>query len=243
MSVEPRPGPHPRRGEQPPPEGTRQGRFRHHPHEAVDRRADIPDGPGPHLIGVGRRGPDLAYLPPVPPAGVRRLVLVLHGAGGDGRQALDLLQPVADEHGLVLLAPTSTASTWDVIRGGFGPDVERLEQRLEQARDWFPGIDVTLAGFSDGASYALSLGLANGDLVDAVVAFSPGFVAPGVRHGSPRCFVSHGRQDPVLPVERCSRRIVPALQAAGLAVTYLEFDGGHVVPTEVVRRAATWLTG
>jgi len=33
-------------------------------------------------------------------------------------------------------------------------------------------------GFSDGASYALSVGITNGDLFTHVIAFSPGFVAP-----------------------------------------------------------------
>ena len=37
---------------------------------------------------------------------------------------------------------------------------------------------IGLAGFSDGASYALSLGVANGDLFTHIMAFSPGFMRP-----------------------------------------------------------------
>ena len=33
---------------------------------------------------------------------------------------------------------------------------------------------IAMAGFSDGASYSLSVGLANGDLFSAVFGFSPG---------------------------------------------------------------------
>ncbi|MDP9444002.1 MAG: hypothetical protein M3P83_06510 [Actinomycetota bacterium] len=101
---------------------------------------------------------------------------------------------------------------------------------------------IAVGGFSDGASYALSLGIGNGDVFDAVVAFSPGFAAPLVRHGRPRVFVSHGRRDPVLPIERCSRRLVPQLRSSGYDVTYREFDDGHVVPDHVVAEAAGWLT-
>ena len=96
---------------------------------------------------------------------------------------------------------------------------------------------IAVAGFSDGASYALSVGIANGDLFTDILAFSPGFMAPQKVAGQPRIFVSHGRQDGVLPIDRCSRRIVPQLSQAGYAVNYREFDGGHVVPPEVVAAA------
>ena len=58
-----------------------------------------------------------------------------------------------------------------------------------------------------------------------VLAFSPGFLAPAERVGSPRIFVSHGTRDGWLPIERCSRRIVPQLERAGYEVRYREFDG------------------
>lgn len=102
---------------------------------------------------------------------------------------------------------------------------------------------VAVAGFSDGASYALSLGLANGDLFGQAWAFSPGFHAADRRQGRPRLFLSHGVQDEVLPIARTSRRIVPALRQEGYEVTYHEFDGGHVVPGRYVTEAAELLVG
>jgi phospholipase/carboxylesterase len=45
------------------------------------------------------------------------------------------------------------------------------------------------------ASYALSLGIANGNLFSHVLAFSLGFLAPASQTGSPRIFVSNGTQD------------------------------------------------
>jgi predicted esterase len=102
---------------------------------------------------------------------------------------------------------------------------------------------VVLEGFSDGASYALGLGLANGDLFSRIVAFSPGFIPPGSTPvtGLPEVFVSHGVQDPVLPIDGASRTIVPRLQNDGYPVTYVEFDGGHSVPAEVATQAVEWL--
>jgi phospholipase/carboxylesterase len=99
---------------------------------------------------------------------------------------------------------------------------------------------VALGGFSDGASYALSLGLTNGDLFDSLIAFSPGFMAPANRRNAPRCFISHGTEDQALPIDRTSRRIVPELERNGYEVRYREFAGGHSIPAEIAREAIEW---
>jgi phospholipase/carboxylesterase len=61
--------------------------------------------------------------------------------------------------------------------------------------------------------------------------------------GRPRVFISHGTRDPVLPIENCSRRIVPRLEQAGYEVSYHEFDGGHTVPPEIAEEAVRWFVG
>ncbi|MBG0830147.1 phospholipase [Planomonospora sp. ID67723] len=196
--------------------------------------------PGTHRLD----GRALLHVPPDPEDGPSRLAVVLHGAGGTAEQALRWLSPHAGADGLLLLAPQSVSSTWDVIVGGYGPDAARLDAALKEvfARTAIDADHVAVAGFSDGASYALSLGVANGDLFRTVLAFSPGFMAPMVRHGRPRFFVSHGTGDPVLPIDRCSRRLVPALRETGYSVTYQEFDGGHEIPPQTVTAAVRWWT-
>ena len=47
----------------------------------------------------------------------------------------------------------------------------------------------------------------------------------------------------MLPIEPCSRRIVPALRLGGYDVRYEEFDGGHTVPPAIVRAALDWFLG
>ena len=142
----------------------------------------------------------------------------------------------------VILAPDSRGSTWDVILGGYGPDVEFIDRALEHvfARVEVDAQRVVLAGFSDGASYVLSLGPGNGDLFTRLVAFSPGFMAPPTRIGRPPICVSHGVRDCVLPIDRCSRRLVPRLRSQGYEVRYEEFDGGHDVPPPLAREALSW---
>jgi predicted esterase len=170
------------------------------------------------------------------------LALMLHGAGGNAQQGVSLLRNFADESRLLLLAPDSRRQTWDVIAGGYGADVGYIERALADTFSRY-AVDpkrVAAAGFSDGASYALSLGVTNGDLFTHVIAFSPGFMAPAGRKGSPRLFISHGTRDQVLPIERCSRRIVPQVKGAGYDVVYREFDGAHTIPADIARAAHEW---
>ena len=102
---------------------------------------------------------------------------------------------------------------------------------------------LAITGFSDGASYALSLVITNGDLFTRIIAFSPGFLAPAGQTGSPRIFVPHGTRDGWLPIDSCSRRIVPKLERAGYEVRYREFEGGRVVPPSIAHEAARWFAG
>jgi hypothetical protein len=60
------------------------------------------------------------------------MVVLLHGAGGDARTTLNLLRRLADAVGVILLAPTSHEYTWDVILGGYGPDVKAIDRALKE---------------------------------------------------------------------------------------------------------------
>jgi phospholipase/carboxylesterase len=199
---------------------------------------------GLQRLGLGDRRDGLLYVPATyssdEPA---TLVLSLHGAGGTAQHGLGLFQSVADAAGLIVLAPDSRGRTWDVILGDYGPDVAFIDQALTQtfARYALRPDHLVVSGFSDGASYALSLGLTNGDLFSRIVAFSPGFMAPAQINGEPEIYISHGTEDQVLPIDVCSRRIVPMLREAGYAVLYHEFAGPHTVPAEIVGDAVAWL--
>ena len=196
--------------------------------------------PGTQPLDLGVERPPLLHVPPGLAAGSTvPLVVSLHGAGGDAEVGLGVLGGLADERGLLVLAPASRGSTWDAVTGSGDQDTALLDRALTRVFAAVP-VDpgrIAVAGFSDGASYALGLGLANGDLFGRIVAFSPGSVAGTARAGRPAVFVSHGDADDVLPVEQTSRRIVPALRDDGYDVTYREFAGGHTVPPEVAREA------
>jgi phospholipase/carboxylesterase len=200
----------------------------------------LADGP----LGIGADGRDgVVHLPPAIRDGKVPLLVFFHGATQNGAGILRRIAPAADEAGVAVLAPDSRGTTWDAVRGSFGQDVAFLNRALEFVFERL-NVDPTrlaLGGFSDGASYALSLGLANGDVFPRVVACSPGFVVPGATHGRSRFFVTHGRSDTILPIDRCSRVIVPQLRSMGYEVTFREFDGRHELPPDIAGEAFRWM--
>ena len=197
--------------------------------------------PGLHpLVALGL--PDHLLLVPEDVRPGAPLVVWFHGAGGHAARSVPTLRDAAAAAGVVVLLPSSASSTWDLLTGRTGADVRPLDAALGHVLATYDVGRVAFAGFSDGGSYALSLGLANGELAEAVLAFSPGFLAPPSVLGRPRCWVAHGTADTVLPVDRCGRRVVAQLERQGYPVHYEEFDGGHVVrPDHVVAALRWWL--
>ncbi|HET9789094.1 MAG TPA: hypothetical protein VFP47_18300, partial [Pyrinomonadaceae bacterium] len=214
------------------------GRLTARPHVGANTPAT-----GRIALGLDRERDAILHVPKIVGHSALPLFVILHGATQDAEDMFWLLGSAHEEAGVAVLAPNSREITWDAIGGSFGPDVQFLNRALERVFEKV-SIDaarVAVGGFSDGATYAISLGLINGDLFNKVVAFSPGFFVEGVPEGKPRFFVSHGTKDHILPIDRCGRRVVAELKAGGYEVTFREFDGNHEVPPEVAREALSWV--
>jgi predicted esterase len=174
------------------------------------------------------------------------LLILLHGGGRSARDwETPDLAALADSVGAVVLAPDSRSHfSWDIVESGnYDTDLPYLNVALARtfAQCRIDPARVAVAGFSDGASAALSLGLANGDFTRAVIAFSPGFLDDRYFRGAPRVFVSHGDLDPVLSFAATRDVIVPYLRDRQLAVEWLPFQGGHQIPDHVGVQAFAWL--
>jgi phospholipase/carboxylesterase len=192
-------------------------------------------------IDTGRDG--VLYVPkgykvdrPVP------LLLWLHGAGGTG-QVGDSLAALADEFGFIVLAPDSREWTWGAILGRWEADLEFIQKAIRQVTSQY-SVDrrrIFVGGFSDGASFSLSLGISYGDTFKRVYAGSPGVMQPIEANGKPPIFISHGTEDQTMPIDVTSRKFVPRLKALGYEVTYREYQGRHQLPPEILREAIEWI--
>ena len=173
------------------------------------------------------------------------LLVLFHGAGGEANKVLPHFVRWARARRFLLLAPQSMFPTWDIVIGGHGPDLERLDAALLQVASHFrlDPARLAFAGFSDGGSYALSVGLSNGDVASHVIALSAGFMNTFTRNGSPKVFIAHGRSDTQLPFETSARPHALKLLEEGVDLTLLPFEGDHVIVPEVVARAIEFFLG
>src|SRR5215831_4167138 len=133
----------------------------------------------------GRNG--LLYVPlshaePLP------LLILLHKFGGSPKEWFaggESFAPHAEKGGFIILAPESPGASWGTGPKSWGYDYVAINRALEEAftRCAIDRNRLAIGGFSDGASYALSLGLASGDVFGYIIAFSPGFIVKAHARG------------------------------------------------------------
>jgi predicted esterase len=205
--------------------------------------AKIPET-GRHPLGLGIDRDGFLYVSPdYSPSRPASLLILLHGSGQSSAiWAGGPLDSLFGARNIVVVAPDSRGGSWDA-RFGYGPDVVFIDYCLSYVFDRC-AIDprsIALAGFSDGASYALSLGATNGDLFTHMIGFSPGYFEPDRLRGKPKVFLSHGTADSILPFAWTSNTLAPSLRSQGYDVTFEEFEGGHTVPLDIATDAMEWL--
>ena len=218
---------------------------------------------GAHGLPAGATtlaGGALAYRPPSATKEPLPLVVLFHGYGFSAEQFMSIMTPVADRWGFMLVAPKAEHVTWDMIYRGmnedqsrsraithskprFGKDVARIDAALKEMFASAP-VDprhVVLLGFSDGATYALAVGLANPQLFTTVISLSPGFaVFPGQVSKGQKVFVAHGTSDERLAYSNTRDFIVAPMQKAGMPVRFRTFDGKHVIDRGALREALAY---
>lgn len=181
-----------------------------------------------------------SYRPGVP----MPVMIMLHGFAGTGDGVRSMF-PLAEEFGVIIIAPESRGLTWGRSIPGFDADV----RYLGPAYRYVAGIldldtdRVALGGVSDGAGYALSMGLAYGNSFNHVIVFAGGQMIPFRNQGKPKIFIAHGIDDTQMPIDMTARKYVPQLKSEGYDVTYHEYDGGHRVPAAEIREAFKWFVG
>ncbi|MEP7315274.1 MAG: dienelactone hydrolase family protein [Sphingomicrobium sp.] len=202
-------------------------------------------------------GKAYAYLPKGMDNRPRPLLVSLYGAGGQASAVLDAYREFADREGFILMIPTSRRGTWDMIEDlksrigiemnvtpRYGKDLKAIDAALAEL---FTKIAVDpkrigIVGFSDGATYALSIGTANPHLFRTVIAFSPGPAFPTKFDPNQNVFISHGENDDILPYAN-TRGIVSKLRVKKMPVTFEKFSGKHEVPRDIREKALALFMG
>lgn len=201
----------------------------------------------------GRNG--LLYVPQNH-AGPLPLLILLHKSGGSPKEWFsgdESFAPYAEKGCFIILAPESPGVSWGTGPKNWGYDYVAVNRSLEEAftRCAIDPTRLAIGGFSDGASYALSLGLANGDIFSYIVAFSPGYIVKAHARGRlgnhnevqiPFVYIAHGTADNVLPIASTSRIFVSSLKKNGYNVDFHEFSGSHHLSRQVADQAMAWLT-
>ncbi len=174
----------------------------------------------------------------------RRLMVVLHGLGDsmDGYRWLPLELDLPWLNYLLVNAPDDYYGgySWYDIYGDADTGIVRSRRLLFELFDGLPArgfpVDQTvLFGFSQGCLMTLEMGARYPQRLAGLVGVSGYVHNAGALLGelSPvakeqRFLVTHGTQDPLLPIEPV-RRDMARLRAAGLNLAWHEFDKVHTI--------------
>ncbi len=166
------------------------------------------------------------------------LITVLHGAGRQDELLVRACVEEPERRQALFLIPRSRLPTWDLIAGDERPDLDFLEYAYDLIYRRYP-VDAfrqALLGFSDGASYGLSVGLSNPRIFRAVMAWAAGFVTldPSFVHDDdpkPDLLLEYGTHDPVFPFEQVALPMREGLERAGYRVEFRIDEGGKHWPS------------
>jgi phospholipase/carboxylesterase len=205
----------------------------------------IHEAPGPE--GQSGRGGFVLYVPEsYDGSRAWPLVVALHGGSGHGSLFLWTWLREARGRRFLLLAPTSVGPTWSLDAPA--RDAAALESMIGFVRErWRVDERRVLAtGLSDGATFALLWGLAEGSPATAIACVAgvlhPANFALGnlERARGRRIYVAHGALDWLFPVG-LARLARDALTRAGADLVYHEIeDLSHTYPRDENDRILAW---
>ena len=215
----------------------------------INHREPAPDAAPPEtgLVTLSRGGCKAYLMTPetLDPARAYPLITVLHGAG---RQDELLVRAYADEperRQAFFLVVRSFHPTWDLIAGGDGEDLAFLALAYEgiYGRYRIDAARQALVGYSDGATYALAVGLSNPRVFSAVMGWAAGYLAIDTANlapddPKPRVLLEYGTHDQLFPFEHVAIPLRDTLERLGYDVTFRVDEGGIHWPSPGFQPAA-----
>jgi phospholipase/carboxylesterase len=201
---------------------------------------DTGEAPPTGHVSVERGAARAVLLTPpsIDPTRLYPLVTVLHGAGRQDEMLVRACRGEPEKREALFLVPRSVHPTWDLIACEERPDLEFLAYAYDLIYRRYP-IDPerqALLGYSDGASYALSVGLANPGVFRAVMGWAAGFVALDesrleAAERRPEVLLEYGTHDPLFPFDRVALPMRAHLEGLGYRVEFRVDEGGRHWPS------------
>jgi phospholipase/carboxylesterase len=166
------------------------------------------------------------------------LFTVLHGAGRQNEMLVKACRNEPDRRDAFFLVPRSIEPTWDLLVGGERNDLDFLEYAYDLIYRRYP-IDPArqvLIGYSDGASYGLSLAISNPGIFDAALCWAAGFAMyDGSRvkpeDAKPSVYLEYGTHDEIFSFEQVAKPMHQNLASAGYRVEFSVDEGGRHWPS------------
>ncbi len=171
------------------------------------------------------------------------LFTVLHGAGRQDEALAKGYRHEPDRRQAFFLIPRSVEPTWDLIASEGRPDLDFLEYAYDLVYRRFPidPLQQALIGYSDGASYAMSVGLSNSTMFSALIGWAAGFIVldpesaerfgQAIPDPKPRIYLEYGTHDELFDYQTVALPTRDRLQQAGLDVTFSTDEGGRHWPS------------
>lgn len=205
------------------------------------KQVEQTDEPAPlGFVHVERGGSRAVLLTPdeIDPERIYPLVTVLHGAGRQDEQLMKAYRDEPERRQALFLIPRSLNATWDLICSEDRPDLDFLEYAYDLIYRRYP-VDPerqALLGYSDGASYALSIGLSNPSIFSAVMGWAAGFCTVDstfveTDDRKAQILLEYGTDDPVFSFQQIALPMRDALERAGYRVEFRVHEGGRHRPS------------
>jgi predicted esterase len=198
---------------------------------------------------LGRSG--ALFVPKLAASGPRPLLVLFHGTGGSGIGIVNAFLPLAEQRGIVLLAPDSGRSpdgsyNWQVPDqpGETTPDQQHARACLDEAFAT-PGLaidtaHVLAAGHSGGASSA-AYQATNDPRFRAFAVLHGGVFPRGLGENRVPGWFSTGTDDALRPPEVVKRAAAASAPHAG-TITVRLYPGAHaLIESEMADLFAWWL--
>ncbi|HSQ35884.1 MAG TPA: hypothetical protein VLQ89_07835 [Candidatus Binatia bacterium] len=197
------------------------------------------------------------------------LLIGLHGNGDNSENMLAVMANTLKKEPLILAAPQGAYANFPLLSGQhFSWEiqtrdrelwkmadplvVENLMQAVQALKEKYPISKVYFLGFSQGAAYAFLAGFKYPGLAAGVISVGGVFpetgkeysildeaeIANGVKF---RVFIAQGDKDSKIPTGY-GAKTADKLKNLGYEVEYLEYEGGHEISPELLKKIYAWMT-